>query len=158
MSNTQRNEIVAPDLHFVVNKFKELPENDRWELIAEASGELEDGLTVDKHPEESEEDFMVRILKELFDKLPLDSLWRLWSKIKDKLIRHQEPISTAVPEASEIVYIQESGAPIIPRDVGDEFPSHTHIFMFKVKNPDLRHGGFAEEEGKNKSLEAMSKN
>lgn len=149
--NTRSDENVAPDLHYVVHKFKELPENDQLELIEEASREVQQVTTIEKLPEESEKDFRVRRFTELFSNLPLDFLLSLWSKARDKLlIRHPEPIfSTEETEASEIIHIPESGAPIIPRDATVEISFHS--YLFKVRTPDLGHGGAEEEYGKNKS-------
>lgn len=150
--NTRSDENVSPYLHSVVHKFKELPENDQLELIEEASREVQQQVTtIEKLPEESEKDFRVRRFTELFSNLPLDFLPSLWSNARDKLlIRHPEPIfSTEETEASEIIHIPESGAPIIPRDASVEVSFHS--YLFKVRTPDLGHGGAEEEEdGKNK--------
>lgn len=149
--NTRSDENVAPDLHSVVNKFKELPENDQLELIEEASREVQQEVTtIEKLPEESEKDFRVRRFTELFHNLPLDFLLSLWSKARDKPIPHPEPIfSTEETQASEIIHIPESGEPIIPRDATVEVSFRS--YLFKVRTPDLGHGRAEEEEdGKNK--------
>lgn len=101
--NTQSDEnIIAPDLHSIVHKFKELPENDQLELIEETSMEVQEVATIEKFPEESENDFKLRKFTELFYNLPLDFLLSLW--FKDKLIWPPEPIlSSEDYEASKII-------------------------------------------------------